>query len=121
MFGNMSTMDFDLEAFLSEVSQALRPGPPTAGKRPSVDSTTDDGESQDMDSSNESDENPMYSAAKRRRLEYTRRDSFQSVSSDEDVAGIQAQDDADGDDDGDMPAFFHPSTLFLFLVCAIRG
>ncbi|KUJ06339.1 uncharacterized protein LY89DRAFT_790625 [Mollisia scopiformis] len=106
-------MDFDLESFMSEVSQVLRHSSPrpTAGKRPSDDrSTTDDGESQDMDSSNESDENPIYSAAKRRRLDFTRRDSFQtdpSVSSDDDddVASFQANDVSNDE----MPSYFHPS------------
>lgn len=108
-------MDFDLESFMNEVSQALRHNSPapTAGKRPieNIDNITDnDGDSHDMDSSTESDENPMYSAVKRRRLDFPRRDSFHtdsstSCSDDDEVDSFQE----DEEEEDDIPSFFHPS------------
>ncbi|KAF8854311.1 hypothetical protein BDZ45DRAFT_45449 [Acephala macrosclerotiorum] len=103
-------MDFDLESFMSEVSEVLRHSSPhpTAGKRINDHNTTEDGESQYIDSSNEPEDNPIYPAAKRRRLDFSRRESLPcgySVSSEDDIASVEA----DEEPEDDMPSFFHPS------------
>lgn len=116
-FEALAVMDLHLEKFLNEVSHTLKQGPEsitTARMRLSVHrSMTDNGQCQDLDldrdASTESDENSIYSAAKRRRLNYRRQDISPSASSDDEFAP-QAAEDTDVDD---VPDFFHPSKLWL--------
>jgi len=96
-----------LEVFMDDVSQVLQHSSthPTAGKRQGEDNlNTDDGESQNMESSNESDGFTIYSTAKRRKLDFARRERL-SVSSDDDTVSIEDNDEFHDD----IPSFFHPS------------